>query len=146
MNIAPAGAVFAGSSSHYLRQCRERLMTDRASLEGIARSSSCTRPLGQRFFFGTPRFTISFSVIAGLVVVTVSRASRNSRSLTSLIYTRSHYLIRLRSLQIPTWPHIARASLTLVLFITILAGQSALANRYITPFLWQRPSQSECCL
>lgn len=55
-DIAPAGDClrrifeplrFAGN----VRHCRKRLMSDRASLDCIAKNLSCSRSLGRRFFF-----------------------------------------------------------------------------------------------
>jgi hypothetical protein len=43
-------------------------MIDHASLDYIAKKLSCFRSLGRRNFFGTPRYAIPFSALAGPVV------------------------------------------------------------------------------
>jgi hypothetical protein len=73
-DIAPAGDCLRGIFKPLLfagnvRHCCERLMTDRASLDCIAKNLSCFRSLVD-VFFGTPRFAIPFYAIARLVIET----------------------------------------------------------------------------
>jgi len=101
-------------------------MIDRASLDCIAKNSSCSCSLGRRFFSGIPRFAIPFSAIPRLVVETLSRLVDLAvpHTITSTHPTETSTNVILAACR----QSITRAVLSLV-------DQSALANRLYNAFL-----------